>query len=214
MKEKDLIKDYKDTFKKCKENPNEQNKKVYINAFNAFDTKLNKDLSEYLNKCKQKTRTLKEEASRIQKVIDSINYRKSLREKMIKDYASLMNYKPKNLPKIPLEHKLDEISSYKTNIEDLAVIIKELISSGKQIREFKDKKSVFTSDTKTIKKVDTLTKTRVKLINLLKNNPSLMDDLYLYAVRAPYSSENGYINYLLIKSDPKKILTEDNKNEQ
>lgn len=213
MKEKDLIKNYKDAFKACKEKPTEQNKNVYINAFNAFDSKLNKDLTEYLDKCKEKSRTLKEESHRIERVIDAVNYRKSLREKMIKDYSSLMNYKPKKLSKIPLEHKLGEIKSYKQSIDDLAVIIKELITSGKQIREFKNKKSVFVADSKTIKKIEVLTQTRVKLINLLKNNPKLMNDLYLYAVRAPYSNENGYINYLLIKSDPKNILSKDKKNE-
>ena len=213
MKEKDLLKVYKKAYKDCRENPSEEKKKVFINAFNAFDIKLNKDLTDFLDKCKQKTRTLDEEKVRIQKVLDSVNYRKKLRERMIEDYKNLMNYKPKKMPKIPLNHKLDEIESYKKNIEDLSVIIKELISSGKQIRAYKNKKSVFTIDDKTNKKIDILIGTRTKLINLLKNNPKLMNDLYLYAVRAPYSNENGYINYLLIKSDPKNVLKKGKNNE-
>ena len=44
MTDKELIKNYKDTYKAVTKKSTEKGKKIYINAFDAFDKKLNKDL--------------------------------------------------------------------------------------------------------------------------------------------------------------------------
>ena len=208
MTDKDLIKEYKETYKTCSKNPTEKAKKIYINTFNAFDTKLNNDLTEYIEKLDKRPKDLNDEIERLGKIIDAVTYRLSLRNKMIKDYTRLMKYKPKKLKPIPLEDKLERLENNKKNLKSAKSIITELIISGKQIREYKKRKGFF--EKKVASKIEELIPKRVKLIDLLRKSPEIMDDLYVFAIKAPFNEENGYINYLIVKSDPKNMIEKEN----
>ena len=128
--------------------------------------------------------------------------------KMIKDYTRLMKYKPKKLKPIPLEDKLERLENNKKNLKSAKSIITELIISGKQIREYKKRKGFF--EKKVASKIEELIPKRVKLIDLLRKSPEIMDDLYVFAIKAPFNEENGYINYLIVKSDPKNMIKKEN----
>lgn len=211
MTDKELIKNYKDTFKMAKESQSEKAKKIYVNAFNAFDKKLNKDLDAYITSLNTRPVAIQMEITRIKKVLNALRYRLDVRDKMVSDYKQILGYKPKKLTKIPIEKEYTNLKSTLSNLTKADGIIKDLIISGKEIRKIKRSNTVFKNEKAAKAKIDKLIKRRVELIDLLKKSPEIMDDLYDFAIKAPFNEENGYINYLIVKSDPKGILKKDEK---
>ena len=211
MTDKELIKNYKDTFKVAKDNPTEKAKKIYVNAFNAFDKKLNKDLEAYMESLSVRPISIQMEVSRIKKVLNALRYRLDVRDKMIKDYKQILGYKPKKITKIPFEKDYDKLKSTLNNLIKADSIIMDLIISGKEIRKIKRTNTMFKNEKTAKLKIDKLIKKRVELIDLLKNSPEIMDDLYDFAVKASFNEVNGYINYLIVKSDPKGRLSNNEK---
>ena len=195
MTDKELIKNYKDTYKAVTKKSTEKGKKIYINAFDAFDKKLNKDLDSYIKEINVRPANIDAEIIRIKKVINALHYRLDVRKKMLDDYVKVQ--------KIPLENEYDRLKESLNNLTKAKDIIRELIISGKEIRRIKKNNSVFKKQNNMNKKIDSLIKKRIKLIELLKKAPDIMDDLYKFAIKAPFNEENGYINYLIVKSGMK-----------
>ena len=169
MTDKELIKNYKETYKVVAKKPTEKAKKIYLNAFNAFDRKLNKDLDEYLKELDVRPKSLDSEITRIKKVLNALHYRLDVRNKMIDDYKSILGYKPKKLSKISAEKDYEKFKNMLKNLTTAKDIIRDLIISGKEIRKMKSNSAVFKNKKGIQAKIDSLIEKRVKLINLLKN---------------------------------------------
>ena len=133
---------------------------------------------------------------------------------MVNDYKKIIGYKPKKLNEIP--YKKDsyekELEKYKFGYE----IIEDVMKKGLSVTNLKETLSKKKRGKKKIEdNIKKLQKERAISLDKLKNNKEVLDALYNFTISAPFSEENSYIEYLLIKiNEPSAEETEIKKEEK
>ena len=191
---RNIIKNYNETVKSIKKNPSEDNKQKFLIIFRKLDIQLNKELSTIISKKSRLGKTLEKEIDRLEDIINATTYRESFRNSMLEDYKDIIGYKPKNLMGIPF--KTEEYQKYLNNL-------KKTLNKKKS----KNKKKVQTE-------IDKIQRERAKKIDKLKNNQDVVHALYDFIIAAPYSEENSYIEYLLIKINSFKKRDEEKESKK
>ena len=196
---RNIIKNYNETVKSIKKNPTEDNKQKFLIIFRELDIQLNKELNTIISKKSKLGKTLEKEIDRLEDIINATTYRENFRNSMLDDYKAIIGYKPKNLIGIPF--KTEDYQKYLNNLKDGNEIVDSLIKDGITVNNLK--KTLNKKKNKNKKKVqseiDKIQRERAKKIDKLKNNQDVVHALYSFIIAAPYSEENSYIEYLLIK---------------
>ena len=196
---RNIIKNYNETVKKIKKNKTEDNKQKFLIIFRELDIQLNKELTTIISKKSRLGKTLDKEIERIEDIINATTYRENFRESMLDDYNDIIGYKPENLMVIPF--KTDDYVSYLNNLKEGNDIVNHLIQEGITVNNLKKilNKKKNKNKKKVQDEIDKIQKERAITIDKLKNSPEIVEALYNFIISAPYSEENAYIEYLLIK---------------
>lgn len=207
MNNKNIIKGYEQICALLKNDKSEEVKQKYIIIFKELDLQLNNQLTKIIEDLSYTGKTLKDEIKRVESIIAALKYRRNFREKMAEEYLKLIGYKPIELLEIKeLEFENDYIA-YKQNLSEGLSIITELMKTGKKVNELKQQASKKSKNkTQLLKEADKLQQDRSAKIELLKQNEEVVNDLYDYCITAPFNEENAYIQYILIKINPKSTL--------
>ena len=207
---REIIKKYNEIIVSLKKDKSEQNKQKYMIIFKELDLQLSKELDQVVYNNAIVAKDLNGEVRRINTILTAIKYRTNFRDKMVKDYKSILGYKPKNLSEIPYEEE-----EYKTYLEDInkgKEIISFLLESGQKIAELKTEfKKKIKNKKKLNREIDKIQHRRAKLLEEIKKDLRLRKTLYNFVLTAPFSDENAYIQYILIKfnSDEKESKEEE-----
>ena len=217
---RNIIKNYNETVRKIKKNSNEDNKQKFLIIFRELDIQLSKELNLIISKKSKLGKTLDKEIERMESIINAATYRNNFRKSMMNDYDAIIGYKPETLMNVPFETK--EYEEYLNNLKEGNEIVNHLIKEGITVGNLK--KTLNKKKNKNKKKVqdeiDEIQKERAKTIDKLKNNKEVVSALYNFIISAPYSEENAYIEYLLIKinsfdkEEEEKIKKADKKKEK
>ena len=214
MDNKNIIKNYNETVKSLKKDKSEEKQQQFIIIFNELDLQLNKELERIVISKDNKCSSLEEEIDKLETIVRAIEYRENFRSNMVNDYKKIIGYKPKKLNEIP--YKKDsyekELEKYKFGYE----IIEDVMKKGLSVTNLKETLSKKKRGKKKIEdNIKKLQKERAISLDKLKNNKEVLDALYNFTISAPFSEENSYIEYLLIKiNEPSAEETEIKKEEK
>ena len=212
---REIIKKYNEIITSLKKDKSEANKQKYMIIFKELDLQLSKELDQVVYNNAIVAKDLNGEVKRITTILTAIRYRTNFRDKMVKDYKSILGYKPKNLSEIPYEEE-----EYKTYLEDInkgKEIISFLLESGQKITELKTEfKKKIKNKKKLNREIDKIQHRRAKLLEEIKKDLRLRKTLYNFVLTAPFSDENAYIQYILIKfnSDEKESKAKEEVKEE
>lgn len=213
MDNRNIIKNYNDTVKTCKKDKSEEKKQQFIIIFNELDLQLNKELSRIVKSKDNKSTSLEEEIDKLETIIRAIEYRENFRENMVNDYKKIIGYKPKKLNVIPYtkDEYEKELEKYRFGYE----IIEDVMKKGLSVTNLKETLSKKKRGKKKIEdNIKKLQKERAISLDKLKNNQEVLDALYNFTISAPFSEENSYIEYLLIKINEPTNEEEEKKEEK
>lgn len=205
---KNIIKKYEQIFNIVKLNNNEENKQRYIIIFNQLDLQLNNQLTKVIENLSFTGKTLRQEIKRIEAILNALRSRHTYRNNMVQDYISVIGYAPQELLEIKEFENEKKYIEYGTNLQDGYKVISELMLSGKKINELRLQAKKKGKKNKALlnQEADKLQEERDTKIERLKNNESVINDLYDYCINAPFNELNAYIQYILIKINPKSTL--------
>ena len=213
MDNKNIIKNYNDTVKASKKDKSEEKKQQFIIIFNELDLQLNKELERIIVSKDKKSTSLEEEIDKLETIIRAIEYRENFRKNMVNDYKKIIGYKPKKLNEIPYSKETyeKELEKYKFGYE----IIEDVMKKGLSVTNLKETLSKKKRGKKKIEdNIKKLQKERAISLDKLKNNKEVLDALYNFTISAPFSEENSYIEYLLIKINEPTNEEEEKKEEK
>ena len=213
MDNKNIIKNYNDTVKASKKDKSEEKKQQFIIIFNELDLQLNKELERIIVSKDKKSTSLEEEIDKLETIIRAIEYRENFRKNMVNDYKKIIGYKPKKLNEIPYSKETYEkdLEKYKFGYE----IIEDVMKKGLSVTNLKETLSKKKRGKKKIEdNIKKLQKERAISLDKLKNNKEVLDALYNFTISAPFSEENSYIEYLLIKINEPTNEEEEKKEEK
>ena len=213
MDNKNIIKNYNDTVKALKKDKSEAKKQQFIIIFNELDLQLNKELERIIVSKDKKSTSLEEEIDKLETIIRAIEYRENFRKNMVNDYKKIIGYKPKKLNEIPYSKETYEkdLEKYKFGYE----IIEDVMKKGLSVTNLKETLSKKKRGKKKIEdNIKKLQKERAISLDKLKNNKEVLDALYNFTISAPFSEENSYIEYLLIKINEPTNEEEEKKEEK
>lgn len=207
MNNKNIIKSYEQVCDTLKRDKSEETKQRYLIIFKELDLQLTKEFESRIETLSVTAPNLREEIKRIESILSLINYRREFRNKMIEDYTNLIGYKPVDLDELPqLDDEADYVA-YKTNLIVANEIILDLIKSGKKVGTLKNQLNKRSKNKAEIQKnIDAIQTERSEKLEALKSNEAVLDDLYDYCLTAPFNEENAYIQYIMIKLNPKGEL--------
>lgn len=200
---KDLLKSYEQMVLNLKRDSSEEYKQQYLMLFKELELQLNKTFYDSINSLENTGKNLKEEIRRVDLIIKTIMNRQDYRKRMIKEHKELLGYEPLDLVVLEELDQVDAYNEYKNNLMTANNILVELIRSGKRLKSLEAQILRNPKNYDFIKaEIKALKKSRNDTLASLKNNKSVLEDLYNFALTAPYNEENAYINYLIIKIKP------------
>ncbi len=208
MNYKNLIKSYEQICQSLKTDKSEENKQKFMMLFKELDIQLNKDFDEKMENLSKTAPNLREEIKRVESILSLIQNRKELRNSMIDDFNAFLGYLPQDLEEVSsLEDEKDYVA-YKTNLIVANEIVLDLIKSGKKVSTLKNSltKKRGKNKEKLQTEIESLQKERSEKLEALKTNEKVLADLYDYCLTAPFNEENAYIEYIMIKINPKGEL--------
>lgn len=216
MNNKDIIRSYEQICSSLKSDKSEENKQRYLILFKELEIQLSRSFEEKMELLSYTARSLKEEIKRVDSIISLFTYRREFRARMIRDHKNYIGYEPLELEPLEVLSHEDDYRQYRDNLITADRIITGLIKSGKRLKTLNASlernprnKNVINSEIKEIQDA------RTKDLESLKNDKEVLEDLYNYCLTAPFNEENAYIEYIMIKMNPRselKInLNKDNK---
>ena len=207
MNNKSIIKNYEQLCTTLKTDTSEETKQRYLILFKELDLQLTKEFEMRLEKMGTTASNLREEIKRIENILSLIKYRSEFRTRMVEDYTKFLGYKPVDLDELtPLDDEADYVA-YKTNLIVANEIILDLIKSGKKVGSLKNQLNKRGKNKAEIQKnIDAIQTERGEKLEALRANEAVLNDLYDYCLTAPFNEENAYIQYIMIKINPKGVL--------
>ena len=216
MNNKEIIKSYEQLCGTLRVNANEDIKQQFLILFKELEIQLNKTFDENMSFLSYTAKNLKEEMRRIDSILSLINGRKEFRTKMINDHRKYIGYDPLDLKDIEIFQEVDDFKAYKSNLKIANEIIGRLMKSDKRLNSLKSQIERNPKNADYLQKeMDRVKQYRNEQIEDLKSKNDVLEDLYNYSLTAPFSEDNAYINFILIKLNSKdkvKVdLSSDNK---
>ena len=207
MSNKEIIKSYEQICGVLKQNNSEENKQQYLILFKELEIQLNKSFNGKLEQLSYTAKNMREEIRRIDVILSLIKNRQEFRTRMIKDHRKYIGYDPLELDEIEIFDQVGDYESYKNNLVKANQIIVNLIRSGKKLKSLKSQleRNPKNADYLNVE-ISNLQKIRTEQIEELKKDADVLEDLYNYCLTAPFNEENAYIEYILIKLNPKSEL--------
>lgn len=207
MSNKEIIRSYEQICGVLKQNNTEDTKQQFLILFKELEIQLNKSFNEKIDQLSYTAKNLREEIRRVDVILSLIKNRQEFRNRMINDHRRFLGYDPLELDDIEIFKQVKDFEAYKNNLVKANEIMVNLIRTGKKLRSYKNqlernpKNAIYLN-----KEIAKLQQTRLQKIEDLKNNSEVIDDLYSYCLTAPFNEENAYIEYILIKINPKSEL--------
>ena len=216
MDNKEILKSYEQICSMLKQNKTEEVKQQFLILFKELEIQLNKTFDEKMEQLSYTARNLREEIKRIDVIMSLIKNRREFRTRMISDHKKFLGYEPLELDEIEAFEQIEDFMQYKQNLMDANKIMIDLIKSGKKLKGLRSQLERNPKNSNYINtEIEKISRARTELFDILKNNEAVLEDIYSYCLTAPFNEENAYIEYILIKLNPKselKInLNEDNK---
>lgn len=215
MSNKEIIRAYEEACKTLKKNINEENKQKFIIVFKELEVQLSRSFDVKMEQLSYTAKNVREEIARIDVILNLISNRREFRNRMINDYVKYIGYEPVMLEEINALNDEADYVAYRTNLIIANEIILDLLSSGKKLNSLKKAYAKKPKNMAEIEKeIKILQESRKEKLEELKNSENVLEDLYNYCLTAPFNEENAYIEYILIKVNPKsklKINLNDNK---
>lgn len=206
MNNKNIIKNYEQVCSLLRNDKTEETKQRFLIIFKELDIQLTKEFKAKLESLSETAPTIKMEVARIEEILSAIKERKNLQERMLEDYIHYLGYKPVDMEIIPeLEDEADYIA-YRANLIVANEIISDLIKSGKRVNSLKANLAKKKNKDGLEAEIDSIQKDRAEKLETLKSNEAVLNDLYEYCLTAPFNEENAYIEYILIKINPRGTL--------
>lgn len=207
MSNKEIIKSYEQTCNILKQNNTEDTKQQYLIIFKELEIQLSKSFSEKLEQLSYTAKNLREEIRRVDAILALIKNRREFRTRMISDHRKYIGYDPLDLEPIEIFEQVDDYESYKNNLIKADKIIIDLLRSEKKLKSFNAQLERNPKNADYLNaEIYKLQHLRDELIEKLKSNSDILDDLYNYCLTAPFNEENAYLEYILIKINPKSEL--------
>ena len=207
MSNKEIIRSYEQICGTLKQKNTEDVKQQYLILFKELEIQLNKSFDEKIEQLSYTAKNLREEIKRVDVILSLIKNRREFRNRMISDHRKFLGYDPLELNEIDLFNQVEDFEAYKNNLIKANQIIINLIRSGKKLKTYKSqlernpKNASYLND-----EIAKLQRTRLAQVEELKSSGDVLEDLYNYCLTAPFNEENAYIEYILIKINPKSEL--------
>lgn len=207
MNIKNIIKSYEQICQIIKNDKSEDTKQRFIILFRELDLQLNNDFEEKLDKYSSTAPNLREEIKRVERILSLMDNRKEFRNSMVDDFKTFIGYAPADMLEIPALESEKDYVAYKTNLIVGNEIVLDLIKSGKKVAQLKNQLKRSRKNKKQIEEnINEIQKDRSAKLEALKSNEEVLNDLYTYCLTAPFNEENAYIEYIMIKINPKGEL--------
>ena len=217
MSNKEIIRAYEDAVKALKKDKTEDNKQKFLIMFKELELQLTKSFDTKMEQLSYTAKSIRDEIKRVEVILSLINNRREFRNRMVSDYTKFIGYEPVDLDSLMVLDEESDYVAYRTNLIVANEIILDLIKSGKRLQFLKksvEKKNRNKSQIES--EIKRLQDYRKDKFDELRSNGNVIEDLYNYCLTAPFNEENAYIEYILIKINPKselKINLSDNKRE-
>lgn len=217
MSNKEIIRAYEDAVKALKKDKTEDNKQKFLIMFKELELQLTKSFDTKMEQLSYTAKSIRDEIKRVEVILSLINNRREFRNRMVSDYIKFIGYEPVDLDSLMVLDEESDYVAYRTNLIVANEIILDLIKSGKRLQFLKksvEKKNRNKSQIES--EIKRLQDYRKDKFDELRSNGNVIEDLYNYCLTAPFNEENAYIEYILIKINPKselKINLSDNKRE-
>lgn len=217
MSNKEIIRAYEDAVKALKKDKTEDNKQKFLIMFKELELQLTKSFDTKMEQLSYTAKSIRDEIKRVEVILSLINNRREFRNRMVSDYTKFIGYEPVDLDSLMVLDEESDYVAYRTNLIVANEIILDLIKSGKRLQFLKksvEKKNRNKSQIES--EIKELQDYRKDKFDELRSNGNVIEDLYNYCLTAPFNEENAYIEYILIKINPKselKINLSDNKRE-